>query len=54
MTRDLQLRGYSPRTQEAYLHAVLELAEDARGPDREGYRAEFIKLVRQAKTIRGQ
>ena len=26
MTRDLQLRGYSPRTQEAYLRAVRQLA----------------------------
>jgi Ca-activated chloride channel family protein len=33
----------------ATLDAVLELAADGLGTDREGYRAEFIRLVRQAK-----
>ena len=37
----------------ATLDAVLELAEDGRGPDREGYHTEFIRLVRLAKAIRG-
>ena len=32
MTRDLQLRGLSPRTQEAYLRAVWQLAAFYRRP----------------------
>ena len=32
MTGDLQLRGLSPRTQEAYLHAVRQLAAFYRRP----------------------
>jgi Ca-activated chloride channel family protein len=31
--------------------AVTRLANDGRGPDREGYRAEFIEMVKQTKTI---
>ena len=34
------------------LHAVIELAGEGKGPDISGYRAEFIKLVRQAKNAR--
>ena len=30
---------------------VLVLAEDGRGPDREGYRAEFLRLVRRAHDL---
>ena len=44
----------SPHRGTATFDAVLELAEDGRGTDREGYRAEFIKLVRLAKTISGR
>jgi Ca-activated chloride channel family protein len=32
---------------------VLRLAEDGLGPDRDGYRAEFIDLVRKAQTLAG-
>ena len=44
----------SPYRGTASFDAVLELAEDGRGTDREGYRAEFIKLVRLAKSIAGR
>jgi len=27
------------------------LAEEGQGPDREGYRAEFLQLVRQARAL---
>jgi Ca-activated chloride channel family protein len=47
------LRG-SPHRGSATLDGVLELGEDGRGADREGYRGEFLKLVRQAKSLRGQ
>lgn len=30
---------------------VLELAEEGQGPDREGYRAEFLQLVRKAAAL---
>ncbi len=33
---------------------VLSLAEGARGQDREGYRAEFVGLVRAAEGLSGQ
>jgi Ca-activated chloride channel family protein len=29
------------------------LAEEGQGPDREGYRAEFLQLVRQARALQG-
>jgi hypothetical protein len=35
------------------LAAVLELAAASRGADAEGYRAEFINLVKKARTIGG-
>jgi len=38
----------SPHKGNATLPAVLELAESARGEDRQGYRKEFIELVRGA------
>jgi Ca-activated chloride channel family protein len=33
--------------------AVLELAQGAIGRDEQGYRAEFLELVRRAKSLRG-
>ena len=49
MMEDLQLRGYSPRTQEAYLHAVRQLAAHFhRSPDlltEEQLRAYFLHLT---------
>jgi hypothetical protein len=33
---------------------VLSLAERARGQDREGYRSEFLDLVRAAEGLSGQ
>lgn len=49
MMEDLQLRGYSPRTQEAYLHAVRQLAAHFhRSPDlitEEDLRAYFLHLT---------
>jgi hypothetical protein len=44
----------SPHRGTATLDGVLELGEDGRGADREGYRGEFLKLVRKAKALRGQ
>ena len=44
----------SPYRSTATLDGVLQLGEDGRGPDREGYRSEFLKLVRQARSLRGQ
>lgn len=41
----------SPYRGTATLAAVLELAQEGLGPDREGYRGEFLKLVRQAQSI---
>jgi Ca-activated chloride channel family protein len=38
----------SPHKGNATLPAVLELAESSRGEDRQGYRKEFIELVRAA------
>jgi Ca-activated chloride channel family protein len=33
---------------------VVALAEGARGQDREGYRAEFVNLVRAADSLSGE
>ncbi len=44
----------SPHRGSATLDGVLELGEEGRGADREGYRSEFLKLVRLAKSHRGQ
>ena len=35
----------------ATFDSVLELAEEGLGPDRHGYRAEFMGLVREAKRL---
>ncbi len=34
--------------------AVLEIAESAKGPDKYGYRAEFVEMVGRAKTVAGK
>jgi secreted protein with Ig-like and vWFA domain len=36
------------------LAAVLELAQSAQGEDEHGYRAEFLDIVRRAKSLRGE
>jgi Ca-activated chloride channel family protein len=41
----------SPYKGNATLGQVLELAQENRGPDAQGYRGEFIELVRKAKAI---
>ena len=41
--------GLYAADQEIY-DAVQEIAESAKGPDKHGYRAEFINLVRLAKS----
>ncbi|MBI2194758.1 MAG: VWA domain-containing protein [Planctomycetes bacterium] len=41
----------SPHKGTSTLDAVLELADEGKGSDREGYRAEFIELVKKAKAI---
>lgn len=43
--RDSQHKG------QANLDMVLRLAEGARGPDPEGYRAEFIRMVGQSRNV---
>lgn len=45
--RDSQFKG------DLSLAAVLELAAASRGADEEGYRAEFIELVKQAQALGG-
>jgi len=39
---------------DATYDAVLEIADSAKGPDVHGYRAEFLEMVRRAKTLSGQ
>jgi Ca-activated chloride channel family protein len=41
----------SPHKGSATLDAVLEIARSALGEDKHGYRAEFTRLVEQAKTL---
>ncbi len=41
----------SPHANNASLRMVLELAEDGLGKDKQGYRAEFIDLVRKAEEL---
>jgi Ca-activated chloride channel family protein len=43
--RDSQYKG------NATFDAVIELAQEGRGEDPEGYREEFIEMVRKAKTL---
>ena len=45
LLRDSQHRG------ETSYDAVLEIAQSALGPDRDGYRAAFLDLVRKAKAL---
>jgi Ca-activated chloride channel family protein len=44
----------SPHKGNATFAAVAELAQSARGPDREGYRAEFLQLVDTARALSGK
>jgi len=46
--RDSKYKGSATFT------SVAELARSARGPDREGYRAEFIALVEMAESLAKQ
>jgi Ca-activated chloride channel family protein len=46
--RDSEFKG------SATLAGVLELAEEGRGADEGGYRAEFIELVKKARGIAGK
>jgi len=43
----------SPYKGESTLDAVIDMAERSRGADRNGYRDEFIQLVRKARLLRG-
>ncbi len=45
-----KLRGESSLDEYGY-SKIAELANDARGKDSEGYRAEFVRLVRMAETL---
>jgi Ca-activated chloride channel family protein len=45
------LRG-SQHSGEATWEQVLHLAEGAKGADSEGYRAEFIELVRKCRELK--
>ncbi|MEM9185966.1 MAG: YfbK domain-containing protein [Planctomycetota bacterium] len=49
----MQLRG-SEHAGNAPLDAVIEIAQSAKGPDIDGYRAEFLELVKKAKTLAGK
>ena len=46
-----RMRGEGPVQHLSYA-AIAQLAGAARGPDPEGYRAEFVRLVRMADTLR--
>jgi Ca-activated chloride channel family protein len=45
-----RLRG-EPQLADYGYDRIAELANGARGDDPEGYRAEFVKLVRMAETL---
>ena len=45
-----RLRGENPVDNLSY-GKIAELANGARGTDNEGYRAEFVRLVRMAETL---
>jgi len=45
-----RLRGENALDGYAYVR-IAELANAARGPDPEGYRAEFVRLIRMAETL---
>jgi secreted protein with Ig-like and vWFA domain len=47
------LRGSEHKGTGTY-EAVLEIAESAKGPDKHGYRAEFVEMVRRAKALTGE
>jgi Ca-activated chloride channel family protein len=48
LLRDSEFKGQSS------FAGVISLARSARGPDEEGYRAEFIRLVETAATLSGK
>lgn len=48
------LLRHSPHRGNGTLDAVAEIAESALGPDKSGYRAEFVGLVRSAKALRAK
>jgi secreted protein with Ig-like and vWFA domain len=48
LLRDSQFKG------NATLAAVAEIAESSKSRDRNGYRAEFVKMVKRAKELRGE
>jgi len=47
------LRGSGHKGDATY-DAVLEIAASAKGPDLHGYRAEFLEMVRRAKSLGGR
>jgi len=42
----------SPHKGQSTLDAVIDIAEKSKGADRNGYRDEFVKLVRKVKTLK--
>src|SRR4029079_4702902 len=42
----------SPHKGQSSLDAVVDMAEKSRGADKNGYRDEFIRLVRKARDLR--
>jgi site-specific recombinase XerD len=56
MTEDMQLRGFSARTQEAYIHAVRQLATHFRKPpdhiDEQELRQYFLHLINVKRFAR--
>jgi integrase/recombinase XerD len=57
MTEDMQLKGYSPKTQQAYLYAVERLASHFRKTpasiNEEELRAYFLHLIRVEQCVSG-
>jgi len=39
---------------DASLEQVIELAENSKGKDAEGYRSEFVRLVKSVKEMHGE
>jgi len=42
----------SPHKGQSSLDSVIDIAEKSRGGDRNGYRAEFVQLVRRVKELK--
>jgi len=43
----------SPHKGQSTMDSVIEIAEKSRGADKNGYRDEFVQLVRKARALKG-